>query len=216
MSHGTVRPFAEEIANCATHGVGLILSIAGLTALVIMTAHYGDAWRLVSCTVFGASLVALYAASTLYHGFRNPRLKEIFRVVDHSCIYLLVAGTYTPITLTHLRGGWGWTLFGLVWGCAAVGLCVKLFAMKKFNALSTLAYVLMGWLAVIAIKPMIEHVPTGCLVWLLVGGLFYTFGVIFYALDRKPYFHTIWHMFVLAGSIAHFCAVALYILPQKA
>lgn len=204
---------AEEIANSLTHGLGLALSIVGLAVMVVLASLYGTVWHIVGCSVFGTTLVALYASSTLYHSCRCPIRKRVYRLADHSCIYLLVAGTYTPITLTHLRGAWGWTLFGIVWGCAVAGLFFKWFVRYRFRFLSVAIYLVMGWLAVIAAEPMLRLVPTGCLLWLLVGGLFYSFGVIFYLLDRIPYFHAIWHLFVLAGSASHYLAVVLYVLP---
>lgn len=215
QSRCETRSLGEEIANSLTHGIGLAASVAGLAVLVIIACLRGDAWHIVSCSVFGASLIALYSSSTFYHACRIPERKQLLRMIDHSCIYLLIAGTYTPITLTHMRGAWGWTLFGLVWGLAVFGLCFKWICRHRFQIFSTILYVAMGWLIVIAVRPMIELVPTGCLYWLLAGGLFYTFGVIFYALDRIPYFHTIWHLFVLGGSVSHYCAVLFYVLPLK-
>jgi hemolysin III len=216
MTRVKEQSLAEEIANSLTHGIGLALSIAGLTVLVVLASLRGDAWHIVTCSIFGASLVMLYGSSTLYHACQTPTRKQIFRMLDHSCIYLLVAGTYTPITLTLMRGAWGWTLFALVWGFAVAGLSFKWICRHRFRLLSTALYVAMGWLAVIALKPMLELVPPGCLLWLLAGGLFYTFGVIFYVFDHIPYFHAVWHLFVLAGSVSHYCAVLFYVLPMQA
>lgn len=204
ISHG------EEIANAVTHGAGLLLSIAGFVALLLVSVQ-GTIWQLIGCTIYGATLVLLYAASTCYHSCRSPGTRKFFRAVDHCCIYLLIAGTYTPFTLTLMRGGWGWTLFGLVWSIAAAGIVFKTFFTGRFEFLSTLAYVLMGWLIVIALKPFIEHVPFPAIMWLLAGGLLYTGGVLFYHFDRIRYFHAIWHLFVLAGSICQFCAVMFYV-----
>lgn len=204
----------EEIANALTHGLGLILAISGLTAMVVLATLRGDAWHIVSCSVYGATLVMLYGASTCYHAFQAPRLKEILRVVDHSCIYLLIAGTYTPFTLTYLRGGWGWTLFGIIWGLALIGLFYKIFFINRSQAVSLALYLVMGWLILIAAKPAIERVPIPCLVLMALGGLFYTAGVYFYAKDKKvPYYHTVWHLFVLAGSACHYFAITLYVIP---
>lgn len=204
----------EEIANALTHGLGLVLAISGLTAMVILATLRGDAWHIVSCSIYGSTLVLLYGASTCYHSFQAPRLKEILRVVDHSCIYLLIAGTYTPFTLTYLRGGWGWTLFGLVWGLALIGLFYKIFFIGRSEAISLALYVTMGWLILIAAKPAIERLPGPCLFLMFLGGLFYTGGVYFYAKDKKvPYFHMIWHLFVLAGSACHYFAITLYVIP---
>lgn len=207
----------EEIANSLTHGLGLVLSIVGLFAMVILATSRGTASHIVSVSVYGATLVMLYGASTVYHSFQEPRLKQILKVVDHSCIYLLIAGTYTPFTLTYLRGGWGWTLFCLVWGLALIGLIYKIFFINRAPTLSLALYLAMGWLIVIAAKPAIERLPLMCLVLMALGGLFYTGGVYFYAKDRKvPYFHMVWHLFVLAGSACHYFAITLYVIPPAA
>lgn len=206
----------EERANAWTHGLGLLLSLAGIPGLIIMAVRHGDAWHIVSCSLYGGTLIALYLASTIYHSARRASWKAVFRVVDHACIYLLIAGTYTPFTLVTLRGGWGWTLFGLVWGFAIIGVCVKIFGTRRSERISTLIYVLMGWLALVATKPILEQFPPGCLLWVLAGGVVYTVGVVFYALDRKPYLHAIWHVFVLGGSVCHYVAVMRYVLPTEA
>ncbi len=211
MSNARLSP--EELINCLTHLLGLVLSVIGVTLLVVLAGRFGTAWHVVSCAVYGASLVVVYGASTLYHATRRPRLRRLLRVLDHVCIYLLIAGTYTPFTLVALGGGWGWTLFGLVWGFALLGVFFKIFHTGKFEVISTVAYVLCGWLALVAIKPMLERFPTGCLVWLLVGGVLYTVGVRFYLRDRLPYRHAAWHLFVLGGSACHYVAVVLYVVP---
>ncbi len=217
MSRAHARRFhLEEIANSITHGVGLLLSIAGLVALVILAAKKGSAWHVVSVSVYGATLVLLYAASTAYHAARSRRWKHFFRIVDHSSIYLLIAGTYTPFTLVNLRGPWGWTLFGLVWGLAAAGILFKIWFVDHFAFLSTAVYLAMGWMAVIAIRPVFAAVPSGGRLWLLAGGLSYTIGVAFFAWNKLPYNHTIWHLFVLGGSVSHFFAVMYYVLPARA
>lgn len=205
----------EELANAVTHGLGLALSVAGLAVLVVLASLRGTAWHIVACSVYGATLVALYAVSTVYHSVRHPRAKQIVRVFDHSAIYLLIAGTYTPFALVNLRGVWGWTLLGLVWTLAVAGILFKIFAGIRFPKLSTLAYILMGWLALIAIRPILTHVPLHGVEWLLAGGLAYTFGVVFYAWKRVPYNHAIWHVFVLVGSICHYFAVMFYVLPRS-
>lgn len=204
----------EELANGITHGVGLALSILGLIALVVLSVMRGNAWHIAGCTTFGITMVLLYAASTLYHTFHTPRLKRILKILDHTAIYLLIAGTYTPFTLVNLRGFWGWTLFSLVWGLSVFGILWKLFHVERFQIVSTLVYVGMGWLALIAIKPLMSAVPVTGIVWLVVGGLFYTVGVLFFAMKRVPYNHAIWHVFVMAGSICHYFAVVLYVLPK--
>ena len=207
---------SDERANALTHGLGLLLSLVGVPTLVIMASFHGDAWHIVSCSVYGASLIGLYAASTFYHLAKNTRWEKLLRVVDHACIYLLIAGTYTPFTLVMLRGGWGWTLFGLVWGFAVVGIGFKIFWTGRLEFLSTTTYILMGWLAVIAIKPMLDQFPFGCFLWVLAGGLTYTVGIVFYALDRRPFMHAAWHLAVLAGSVCHYVAVMKYVLPTEA
>jgi len=207
--------FAEEFANSVTHGVGLGLSLAGLVVLIILTALRGTAWHVVSCTIYGSTLVILYAASTLYHSIQSPRAKRVLRIIDHGAIYLLIAGTYTPFTLVNLRGGLGWTLFGVVWGLAALGIVFKIFHVDRFPIASTLVYLSMGWLVVIAWKPMITLIPVGGIALIAAGGAAYTLGVFFYAAKRIPYNHAIWHLFVLAGSIFHYVAVLLYVLPAK-
>jgi hemolysin III len=206
----------EEIANCVTHGVGLVLSIAGLIALVSVAYLYGGALQIVSGSVYGASLVILYTASTLYHGARGLRAKRLLRVVDHCCIYLLIAGTYTPFTLVTLRGVWGWTLFGLVWGLALAGILFRILFGDGHRAVAVASYVLLGWLCVIAVKPILATVPTGAILWIVAGGIAYTSGVAFFASERIRHGHAIWHLFVLGGSICHFMAVVLYVLPTKA
>ena len=204
----------EETWNTVTHGIGLFLSLGGLAVLVTLASSNGSALHIVSCTVYGASLVVLYAASTLYHGARNPRRKSALRVMDHCAIYVLIAGTYTPFTLVVIQGGWGWTLFGLVWGMAVLGLLGKVLLADRFRAASLVTYLVMGWLAVIAIKPALATIPTGGLLWLLVGGLSYTGGTVFYSSKTLPYNHAVWHVFVLAGSLCHYLAVVLYVVPS--
>ena len=202
---------AEEIANSVTHGLGAVLAIAALLVLVTLAATRGDAWRVTGIAIYGATLVLLFLASTLYHALRGPRLKRFFRKLDHGAIFLLIAGTYTPLTLVHLRGPWGWTLFGIVWGLAIAGIIAKAVLGERFHAISVGIYVAMGWLVLIAIEPVLRSVPTGLLIWLALGGAFYTLGVLFYAARRMPYNHAVWHLFVLAGSACHcvgmFCFV---------
>jgi hemolysin III len=206
----------EEVANCATHGLGLALSLAGFVALVALARARGDAWQIASCGVYGASLVALYLASTLYHGARAPRAKQFLQALDHCGIYLLIAGTYTPFTLVTLRGPWGWTLFGLVWGLALAGILFRVLCGTRYRPVAVASYVLLGWLCVVAVKPIVELVPMGALVWIAAGGLAYTAGVFFFAARRIPHHHAIWHLFVLGGSICHYVAVLLYVLPGRA
>ena len=201
----------EEPINTLTHFIGFGLSI---TALVILLATCRDcsAVRIVSYSIYGSSLILLYLASTFYHGIMAEKLKEVFARIDHSAIYLLIAGTYTPFTLLTLKGAWGWSLFGVIWGLAIVGVVYKLFFYRdKYRAISAVLYILMGWLAIIAIKPLLMNLPTGGLIWLFAGGLSYSFGVIFYLWDRLPFNHGIWHLFVLGGSVCHFVAIYCYV-----
>lgn len=217
MSRISTRQSAEELLNSLTHGVGLILSIAGFAVLLSLAIMRGSAWHIVSCAIYGSSLICLYTASTLYHGIRSRRLKRILRVCDHSAIYLLIAGTYTPFLLVNLRGSWGWSLLGVIWGLAMAGILFKVWFVEHFSFLSTVVYVLMGWLALVAVKPMLHLVPLTGLLWLLVGGVLYTVGVVFYAWKKVPYNHVIWHGFVLAGSTCHYFAVLCsVILTAKA
>ncbi len=200
----------EEIANSVTHGVGLLLSIAALPVLVVAAAGRHDTFQVVAGSIFAATLIALYAASTIYHALPRSPAKNVFRVIDHSAIYLLIAGTYTPFTLGVLRGGWGWSLFGVIWGLAALGVLFKTTLGFRYPRLSTAIYVMMGWMVLFAIKPFVTLVPRAGLLWLLAGGLCYTGGVYFYSRDRIRYGHAVWHLFVLAGSACHFAAVLLY------
>lgn len=205
------QSLGEEIANSITHGIGAGLSIAALVILVVMASRRGDAWRIASFSIYGATLSLLYLSSTLYHGFINPKIKNIFRILDHSAIYLLIAGTYTPITLTLMRGAWGWTLFGLAWTMAIGGIIITALLLDKLKALLVLSYVVMGLLVVIAIKPMMQMVPRGMIAWLFIGGACYILGIIFYLWKRLPYHHPIWHLFVLGGSISHFLGILFYL-----
>jgi hemolysin III len=205
----------EEIANSITHGIGALLSLAGLPIMVVFASLYGKASHVVASAIFGSTLLILYLASTLYHSFSIPKIKRFFKIVDHICIYLLIAGTYTPFTLITLRGAWGWTLFGIVWGLALVGIIFKFFFAYRFKLASTLAYIAMGWVVIFAIKPLIHQLPPGGLIWLLAGGLAYTFGTLFYIWESIPFHHAIWHGWVLLGSVCHFCAVFFYVIPTK-
>jgi hemolysin III len=205
----------HELANSVTHGLGLALSVAGCAVLVTVAALRGSARHIVACSIYGATLVCLYGASTVYHSVSSPQVKHILRILDHSSIYLLIAGTYTPFTLILLRGGWGWTLFGLVWGLSVAGIVLKVWFVDRVPIVSTLVYVAMGWLVIIAIKPVVAVVPLAAILWLLAGGVFYTGGVVFFAWEKLPYHHAIWHLFVLGGSVCHYFAVLYYVVPQK-
>lgn len=205
---------AEEVANTVTHGVGVVLSIAGLALLVSLAALRGDVWHITSVAIFGVTLVVAYSTSTIYHALRSERAKRIMRKFDHAAIFLLIAGTYTPFALVSLRGAWGWSLFGVVWGLCGVGIILKFFLAGKFRVLSTLIYVLTGWLIVVAIRPLAQNVPSGG-VWLLIaGGVCYTGGTAFYLWKSLRFHHAIWHLFVLAGSVCHFFSVLRYVVPS--
>lgn len=206
----------EEIANSVIHGVGIVLGIAGLGVLTAFASLYGDAWHIVGCSVFGAALILLYTASTLYHSIPLPRVKAVLRTLDHSAIFVLIAGTYTPFLLVNLRGPWGWSLFGVIWGLALVGIVLRIVRGRRSPLLSVGLYVGMGWAVVAAIEPMLNSVAPGGLLLLLLGGLAYTLGIVFYAWKRLPYHHAIWHVFVLAGSILHFFAILFYVIPLAA
>lgn len=197
----------EEIANAITHGIGSLMAIAALVILTVFSILKGTTWHVVSFSIFGGTLVTLYLASTLYHSFTNEKVKTLFRKFDHMSIYLLIAGTYTPFCLTVLNNWIGWTLFGIVWGSALLGIILKAFFTGKKELLSTILYVVMGWVALIAIKPLFDSVSLSTFVLLMLGGVFYTAGTYFFVKDRIKYFHSIWHLFVLAGSTLHFFAV---------
>lgn len=206
----------EEIAHAITHGVGLMLAVVGLVVLVYQATQQGDPWRVTAVTIYASSLVLLYGASTLYHALPQPRAKRVFQLLDHAAIYLLIAGTYTPLTLVTLRGGWGWTLFGLVWGLALLGILFELIFGDRYKKLSLVCYLSLGWLAVIAIKPLLNSLAPGGLWLIAIGGAFYSLGAIFYAWRKLRYHHAIWHLFVLGGSAAHFFCVLFYVVPAGA
>ena len=201
------QSLGEEIANSITHGTGVGLSIAALVILVVFAAKRSDVWKVVSFSIYGATLISMYLCSTLYHAFRNPKLKRFFRILDHSNIFLLIAGTYTPVTIGAIRGGWGWALFGVIWGLAILGINLKIFALGKLKWLSILIYILMGWMILIAINPLRKTMDSTFLTWMLIGGACYTLGVLFYVFSKLPYHHSVWHLFVLGGSISHFFAM---------
>lgn len=201
----------EEIANSITHGIGFLLSIPALVILIVIAAGSGDPWRIVSFSIFGATMILLFLFSTLLHSIQAPKVKDFFEIMDHSAIYLLIAGTYTPFVLVSIRGSLGWTLFGIVWGLAIAGVVFKFYFVKRFIVLSTVLYVVMGWLIVIGIKPLYEVLGNGGFAFLLAGGILYTIGSVFYVLQKIPYFHAIWHVFVLAGSTFMYFCVLLYV-----
>lgn len=207
------QTYAEELANALTHGVGLVLSVVGWVTLLVLSGLAGDGWDLAASAVYGGSLVFLYSTSTLYHSVRRPRTKWMLRVLDHVAIFLLIAGTYTPFTVVLMREGWGWTVLALVWGLALVGLLFKLFSKHRFHPAATSLYLLMGWMGVLFADPMRAALPMGAILLIGAGGGAYTFGVLFYGWHSLRYSHAIWHVFVLVGSICHYFAIALYVLP---
>lgn len=206
-------PKIEESLNVITHGLGFLLSIAALVILVVFASIRGTAWHIVSFSIYGVTLVTLYLASTLFHSVRKQSLRNKLNVFDHISIYFLIAGTYTPFLLVTIRGPWGWSLFGVIWGLAIGGMIFKLFTTGKYDFISAMIYVLMGWLIIIALKPMYENLSNEGLLWLIGGGISYSIGVVFYLLNKLPYNHAIFHIWVLLGSFAHFIAVFRYVLP---
>jgi channel protein, hemolysin III family len=216
MSSTRILSAGEELANAITHGVGLALSLVAAPVLIVSAAATADRWRIVAASVYAATLIALYVASTLYHSARRPELKALLRRVDHSAIYLLIAGTYTPFTLVTLRGPWGWTLFGVVWVLAIAGVLLKSRFGARLPTLSTIVYLAMGWMIVLAVRPLVHAVPPAGLAWLALGGALYTGGVVFYVWERIRFGHAVWHLFVIGGSVAHFAAVFGYAIPKVA
>ncbi len=207
---------AEEVANGVTHGIGALLAIAGLAVMTAYAALHGDAWHIVACSIFGATLILLYTASTLYHSIPLEKAKGVLRALDHSAIFLLIAGTYTPFTLVNLRGPWGWSLFAVIWTLAVTGILLRLFLRGRLHGLVVALYVAMGWVIVVAVQPMLERVATGGLMLLAGGGLAYMVGIAFYKWRSLRYHHAVWHGFVLLGSALHFFSVLFYVIPWPA
>lgn len=205
----------DEHVNALTHGVGLALVLVAVPILIVLAARSGNAWAVVGVSVYSTTLISLYTASTMYHAVRYPPAKRVLRILDHSAIYLLIAGTYTPFTLVNLRGPSGWTLFGLVWALALLGIIWKTVRVERLEIVSTILYVAMGWLVLIAVRPVSRAIPIGGLAWLLAGGLAYTLGVVFFAASRLRFNHAVWHVFVLGGSACHYVAVMRYVLPHS-
>ena len=203
--------FAEELINSITHGIGSVLSVVALVLMVVYASYNSDAWSIVGVSIFGATLILLYMSSTLYHAFSNGRIKQIFKTLDQSFIYLLIAGTYTPVLLITLRTTLGWTIFGLVWAMAIGGIIHRIFFFDKLKSLSLVSYIVMGWLSLIVFKSLLNTAPAELVVWLLIGGAFYTGGLIFYSWEKLPFNHAIWHLFVLGGSFSHFMGIYLYL-----
>jgi hemolysin III len=205
----------EDIANSVTHGVGVAASISMLTLLVVWAVLYGDGYSLAGAIVLGVSLVLLYAGSTLYHSIPFPKARHVFKIIDHCAIYVLIAGSYTPFTIGPLRDKGGWWMFAIVWTIAIAGIAVEVLWTYRPRWLSAAVYLAMGWLMVVQIKPLLAAVPAGAIKLLFAGGLAYTVGTVFYAVKKVPYFHMVWHLFVLAGSVCHFLAVLLYVIPVR-
>jgi len=197
----------EEVVNSITHGIGALLSIVALIALVILADKNGDIWHTVSYSIYGVTLILLYLSSTLYHSFSKPRIKNLFARLDHVSIFMLIAGTYTPILLINIRGAWGWTLFGIIWGIALVGAVIRSIYVHRFRKLMVAVYLLMGWMFVLAGKQIYLNMPSQSILFLVLGGIAYSVGVVFYMWRKLPYSHGIWHLFVLAGSVLHFFAI---------
>ncbi|HPC58856.1 MAG TPA: hemolysin III family protein [Kiritimatiellia bacterium] len=205
----------EEIAHAITHGIGALLAIAGLAVLMVAAATRGEgAWQTVPCAIYGAAMVGMFTTSTLYHSFPWPRVKRVFRVLDHEMIFLMIAGSYTPFMLITLRGALGWTLFGIVWGIAAAGLVFQGFFTGRFKGASTALYLVMGWIIVFALKPLLEQMSPAGIRWLVAGGLCYTLGAVVYLFKRVPYHHAVWHLAVLAGGACHYFAILWHVLPR--
>ena len=208
--------YLHEIFNSITHGIGVLLGIAALVLLVVFAAvRNGDAWQIVSFSVYGASLIILYLSSTLYHAVQKKKVKNFLNVFDHSSIFILIAGTYTPFCLVPLRGIWGWALFGIIWGLAVAGVLFKIFFYSdKLRVIGTILYIAMGWIILIAIRPLMQNVPVGALYWLLAGAISYSLGVFFYLWRKFRFNHVMWHLFVLGGSVCHFFAIFLHLMPK--
>jgi hemolysin III len=206
-----IQTLAEEIANAITHGIGFLLSIAALVLLLCFGLDHQDYTHPISFIVYGVSMMILYAASTLYHSFQQDSIKNFFQIVDHAAIYVMIAGSYTPFTLLVLKGTLGWVLLGIVWGMTFAGIIFKVFFTGRFKILSTSIYGIMGWLVIFFIKPLLENLPEGAFLWLLLGGVSYTIGIVFYLWERLPFSHTIWHLFILGGSVCHFFCIFLHL-----
>ena len=207
-------PPLEEKLNIASHVFGFILSVVALVLLVVHASRHGNAWHIVSFSIFGASLVILYGASAIYHSVKDPVLRNRLRIVDHATIYILIAGTYTPFTLVTLNGFAGWMIFGVSWGMAVIGIVLKLFFTGRYDLLSTLMYVFMGWIIVFALEPLIHNLSSDGLFWLVAGGIAYTLGAVLYSIQKIKFNHAIFHVFVLIGSVCHFISVYFYVLPN--
>lgn len=215
MDNATDYTHLEERINILSHAVGILLSIVAFSFLVVFASLHGNIWHIVSFSVFGVSLILLYIASTVYHSSKNAKARRIWKIIDHSFVYVLIAGTYTPFCLTTLRGPIGWIILGISWGMAVAGISLKMFFTGKYRRLSTLMYILMGWMIILAVKPLLENLPMAGFWWLLAGGICYTLGALFYSIKKIKLNHAIFHAFVVLGSTCHFVAIFFYLLPDK-
>lgn len=203
----------EEIFNSVSHGAGAALSLIGFGIMIALAALFGDAWAVVSVSIYCGTLFLMYLNSTLYHSIMHPLAKRVLQILDHCSIFLLIAGTYTPYTLITLRGALGWTIFGVIWAAAVIGIILNAINLNRFAKLSVVCYILMGWAVLFCVKPLLAALPVGGVVLLAAGGVMYTVGVLFYSMKRLRYMHSVWHLFVLAGSVLHFLSILLYVLP---
>jgi len=215
MPEQSIHHRIEEWLNSATHGLGAVLSVIGTVVLIVAASQLGDAWKIVSFSIFGASLTMLYVASALYHGARHPRLRAMFKTLDHCAIFLLIAGTYTPFLLVNMRGSTGWTLFAVIWSLAITGVVLKVIFKNRFKLARVGIYVAMGWLITFASADLVANLSETALYLTIAGGVAYTAGVIFYLADRIPYMHAVWHLFVIGGSALHFSAIYVGVLPHS-
>jgi hemolysin III len=208
--------YLEEYYNRLTHGLGIALGIIGLFFLIYWAFSVGGFWRIFSAIVYGVSLVFMYTSSTIYHSIQQPKLRYIFKIVDHASIYIFIAGSYTPLSLILLDGAFGWTIFGIIWGMALFGVLYKIFYIDRYRIFSIALYLGMGWMALFALEPIVSNLPAFGVFWLFAGGLAYTVGIVFYVWERLPFNHAIWHIFVLGGSLSHYILVLFYLLPFTA
>jgi hemolysin III len=206
---------AEELVNRYTHGIGALTSLIGVIVLITLASRQHDNYRLVSACIYGVAMVTFYCLSTAYHSVRKPKVRYVFRILDHASIYLMIAGSYTPFALVTLRGPWGWSLLGTVWGLGTVGAVMKISTTHRLRFIGPILYIALGWIVVIALKPLSAALPTNGMLLLFAGGVAYTVGVVFYLWDRLPFNHAIWHLFVLTGSACHFCSIFYYVIPHQ-
>ncbi|XVK27639.1 hemolysin III family protein [Pectinatus frisingensis] len=213
MTKSTINTVLEEKINAITHGIGTFFAVIALVLLILQAYFSGGRWQMIAAIVYGVSLVLLYLASTLYHSFSRQHVKSVLKFFDHAAIYILIAGNYTPFTLIPLHGKFGWSIFALVWGLALVGIIFKIFFVKRFKYFSTICYLLMGWMAVLMVKPLLAVLPAAAIYWLVAGGILYTIGTVFYLDKQIPYNHAVWHLFVIGGSVSHFISIFKYVMP---